>query len=110
PSLPLLRDECGYEELTFAPELIWNYNPKHYDITLTCSYPFTNWILRRPGISGPRPPHVFVTQNGEWPALASRSPGSKSEYRFFGCDGLVCINPDFFERNKEYWNCRLIPN
>jgi glycosyltransferase involved in cell wall biosynthesis len=41
--------------------------------------------------------------------LAKRS-GNKSEYRFFGCDGLVCINPDFFERNKDTWNCRLIPN
>jgi glycosyltransferase involved in cell wall biosynthesis len=53
--------------------------------------------------------HVFVTQNGDWPALAKRS-GHKSEYRFFGCDGLVCINPDYFERNKDLWNCRLIPN
>jgi glycosyltransferase involved in cell wall biosynthesis len=34
----------------------------------------------------------------------------ESEFRFFGCDGLICINPDFFERNKDRWNCRLIPN
>jgi glycosyltransferase involved in cell wall biosynthesis len=53
--------------------------------------------------------HVFVTQNDDWPSFAKRS-GSKSEYRFFGCDGLVCINPDYFERNKDVWNCRLIPN
>jgi glycosyltransferase involved in cell wall biosynthesis len=60
-------------------------------------------------MKGSRPPHVFVTQNGDWPPFAKRS-GDKSEYRFFGCDGLVCINPDFFERNKNAWNCRLIPN
>ncbi len=110
PNVPLFRDECGYEELTFVPELIWNYNPRHYDITLTCSYPFTNWILRRPELRGSRPPHIFVTQNGDWPAFASRSTSNASEYRFFSCDGLVCINPEFFDRNKDYWNCRLIPN
>jgi len=60
-------------------------------------------------LRGSRPPHIFVTQNGDWPAFAKQSE-SKSEYRFFGCDGLVCINPDYFERNKDAWNCRLIPN
>ena len=60
-------------------------------------------------LNGSRPLHVFVTQNGDWPSFAKRS-GKKSEYRFFGCDGLVCINPDYFERNKDSWNCRLIPN
>ncbi len=110
PSLPTLRDECGYEELTFTPSLSLKYRPTCYDITVTCSYPFTNWILRRPVLHGFRPRHIFVTQNGDFPATASQSGGRKSEYRFFGCDGLVCINPDFFERNKHYWNCRLIPN
>jgi glycosyltransferase involved in cell wall biosynthesis len=62
-------------------------------------------MLRRPAFGGSRPPHVFVTQNGDWPALANNS-----EYRFFGCEGLVCTNPDFYERNKARWNCRLIPN
>jgi glycosyltransferase involved in cell wall biosynthesis len=109
PFFPVLRNECCYEELTFLAPLAWRYRPKDYDITVTCSYPFTNWLLRKPMLGGPRPPHVFVTQNGDWPALAKRS-GEKSEYRFFGCDGLVCINPDFFERNKDAWNCRLIPN
>jgi glycosyltransferase involved in cell wall biosynthesis len=109
PFLPLLRNECCYEELTFVPSLAWRYLPEDYDITVTCSYPFTNWVLRRPVLKGSRPLHVFVTENGDWPALAKRS-GNKSEYRFFGCDGLVCINPDYFERNKDAWNCRLIPN
>ena len=109
PFFPVLRNDCCYEELTFVPSLAWRYRPKDYDITVTCSYPFTNWLLRRAVLRGSRPPHVFVTQNGDWPAFAKRA-GDKSEYRFFGCDGLVCTNPDFFERNKEAWNCRLIPN
>jgi glycosyltransferase involved in cell wall biosynthesis len=109
PFLPVLRNECCYEELTFVPSLAWRYRPRDYDITVTCSYPFTNWVLRRPVLKGSRPLHVFVTQNGDWPSVTKRS-SNKSEYRFFGCDGLVCINPDYFERNKNTWNCRLIPN
>lgn len=109
PFLPLLRNECCYEDLTFVPSLAWRFRPEDYDITVTCSYPFTNWVLRRPVVKGSRPLHVFVTQNGDWPPFAKRS-GGISEYRFFGCDGLVCINPDYFERNKDLWNCRLIPN
>ena len=109
PFLPILRNDCSYEELTFIPSLTWRYRPKDYDITVTCSYPFTNWVLRRPVINGSRPLHVFVTQNGDWPSLAKQS-GDKSEYRFFDCEGLVCINPDYFERNRDHWNCRLIPN
>ena len=77
---------------------------------MTCSYPFTNWALRRPTRSARRPRHVFVTQNGDWPAYVRHSAERQSEYRFFDCDGLICINPDFFDRNKAAWNCRLIPN
>jgi len=105
PALPALRDECAYEELTFVPGLLRHYCPADFDITVTCSYPYTNWILRRPTLRGPRPPHVFVTQNGDWPASANGS-----EARFFGCDGLVCTNPDFYERNRHRWRCQLIPN
>ena len=105
PSIPMLRDECAYEELTFVPGLLRCYQPTEYDVTITCSYPFTNWILRRPTLRRTRPHHVFVTQNGDWPALANNS-----EYRFFQCDGLICTNPDFYERNKQRWRCRLIPN
>jgi glycosyltransferase involved in cell wall biosynthesis len=103
PSLPVLRNDTAYEELTYAPSLLRRYTPSDYDITLTCGYPFTNWILRRGGSR--RPPHVFITQNGDWPATSN-----DSEYRFFGCEGLVCTNPDFYERNKARWRCRLIPN
>jgi glycosyltransferase involved in cell wall biosynthesis len=105
PFFPILRNEYCYEELTFVPSLAWRYRPQDYDVTVTCGYPFTNWLLRRPVLRGLRPLHVFVTQNGDWPAVARNA-----EYRFFGCDGLVCINPDFLERNIGSWNCRLIPN
>jgi glycosyltransferase involved in cell wall biosynthesis len=105
PSIPGLRDECAYEELTFVPNFLLRYRPSDYDITIGCSYPFSNWALRRPVIGGVRPPHVYVTENGDWPALVRNS-----EYRFFGCEGLVCTNPEFYERNKSRWRCRLIPN
>ena len=105
PSFPPLRNEYTYEELSFVPELLARYHPRDYDVTLTCSYPFTNWLLRRPTLRGPRPPHVFVTENGDWPATANNA-----EYRFFGCEGLICTNPDFYERNRTRWRCQLIPN
>src|SRR5258708_14083131 len=110
PTLPVLRSEYCYEELTSVPQFLYRYRPAEYDITVTCSYPFTNWMLRRLVLRGARPPHVFVTHNGDWPAYASQSGARQSEYRFFGCEGLICINPDFFERNRQRWNCRLIPN
>ena len=104
PKMPLLRTEYMYEELTFAAALAFS-RWRDADVTVTCSYPYTNWVLRThlPGRS--RPAHVFVTQNGDWPAYNRRS-----EYRFFSCDGLVCINPLFFERNRDRWRCTLIPN
>ena len=105
PSLPALRNDTAYEEASFAPGLIARFQPANYDATVTCAYPFTNWALRRPSLRGRRPAHVFVTQNGDWPATSQRS-----EYRWFGCDGLVCTNPDYYERNRTRWPSALIPN
>jgi len=105
PAMPVLRNEFAYEEMTFVLALLRQYRPAEYDVTLTCGYPFTNWALRRPVWRGVRPAHVFVTENGDWPAYANNS-----EYRLFGCEGLVCTNPDFYERNKSRWRCRMIPN
>ena len=105
PSVPLLRGDTAYEEASFAPGLARRFRPADFDATITCSYPFTNWVLRRPRLGGKRPAHVFVTQNGDWPAITRTS-----EYRWFGCEGLVCTNPDFYERNKDRWNAALIPN
>ena len=105
PSVPLLRNDYAYEEMTFIPDLLRKYRPADYEVTLTCSYPFTNWALRRPALGRRRPAHVFVTENGDWPAYCNQS-----EYRFFGCEGLICTNPDFYERNRRRWVCQLIPN
>lgn len=105
PSLPIFRNETAWEDLTFFPGLLRRFRPGDYDVTLTCSYPFTQWALRRPTAAGPRPRHVFVTQNGDWAARSQRS-----EYKFFHCDGLVCTNPDYFENNRARWRSALIPN
>lgn len=105
PKFPPLRSEYAYEELTFVPGLFHAYDPREYDVTLTCSYPFCNWLLRRGSWRAARPAHVYVTQNGDWPCHAAHR-----EYRFFHCDGLVCTNPDYFDRNRARWPCALIPN
>lgn len=105
PQIPMLRNESSWEELTFAPGLLRAYRPYDFDLTVTCGFPFTNMILRRPVLRGRRPAHVFVTQNGDWPAVATNS-----EYRLFGCDGLVCINPDYQARNRARYRTALIPN
>ena len=100
PSLPYLRDHYGYEELSFAPGLYRAVQQRTFDITVTCGYPYTNWVLR-----SQRARHVFVTQNGDW-MLRSR----KWEYRFFDCDGLVCTNPDYFDAHRGRWPSVLIAN
>jgi glycosyltransferase involved in cell wall biosynthesis len=105
PRIPPLRNEYRYEELTFMPGLVKTYRPSSADVTLTCSYPFVNWYLSRWPKASRRPKHVFVTQNGDWPAYSD-----DHEYRFFSCDGLVCTNPDYFERNRHRWTSTLIPN
>jgi|tagenome__1003787_1003787.scaffolds.fasta_scaffold20989911_9 glycosyltransferase involved in cell wall biosynthesis len=105
PALPALRNEAAWEEASFTPALLAKYHPADFDITVTCAYPFTNWALRRPVIGRARPRHVFITQNGDWPAYSDRA-----EFRLFGCDGLVCTNPDYFARNRERHRSVLIPN
>lgn len=104
PKFAPVRSETAWEELSFVPGLLNIYRPSDYDVTVTCAYPFTNWALRRPARGG-RPKHVFVTQNGDWPAYANNA-----EYRWFDCDGLICINPDYFDRNSAKYRCALIPN
>lgn len=105
PTVPILRSDYIYEELTFVPNLLCRYKPNEYDLTVTCSFPFTNFALRRPTLFAKKPLHVFVTQNGDWPAYSR-----KSEYRLFGCDGLVCTNLEYYGRNQANWNSCLIPN
>ena len=104
PKIPFLRHEFMDEELTFAARLAALPAVGKADVTLTCSYPYVNWALRRPR-RGKRPAHVFVTQNGDWAAQQSGP-----EPRFFSCEGLICTNPLYFERNREKWPSTLIPN
>jgi glycosyltransferase involved in cell wall biosynthesis len=103
PTLPPFRSETAWEDATFAFNLMRRVPLQHYDASVTCSFPFTHWALRRNGGRGPA--HVFVTQNGDWPAVSDRA-----EFRTFSCDGLVCTNPDYADRNRARWNCALIPN
>ena len=107
PRLPVLRSEYCYEEFTFTTRLLANrqFRPRAFDVAVHCSFPFTNWLLQflRRVASGPR--LVFVTQNGDWICRAE-----SREYRSFRCDGLVCTNPEFFERNRDQYHSVLIPN
>jgi glycosyltransferase involved in cell wall biosynthesis len=105
PTLPVLRSNYAYEELTWIPGLLLAYAPGDFDITVTCSFPFTNWALRSRLPGRRRPAHVYVTQNGDWPARSR-----DREFRLFGCDGLVCTNPDYYERNRSRWRSVLVPN
>ncbi len=103
PSLPVFRNETHWEDMFFATNMRRQIDLKTFDATVTCAFPFTHWALRKHGPGGPK--HFFVTQNGDWAAYSD-----KSEYSKFSCDGLVCTNPDYLERNADKWNCALIPN
>ena len=105
PKLPFLRHEFMYEDLVFAAGLAASGLVGKADVTMTCSYPYTSWALRRPRLRARRPAHVFVTQNGDWPAI-----GRTAEARLFDCEGLICTNPVYYERNRERWYATLIPN
>ena len=104
PRLPIFRSTYTYEEVTFIIGLLNKYNPKDYDVVVTCTYPFTNWFIQAFG-GKQRPAHIYVTQNGDYEVQANHR-----EYRFFSCDGLICTNPEYFERNKDQWESVLIPN
>lgn len=104
PALPGLRTAAGYEGLSAVPGELARYRPGDHDVTVTCGYPFENWILRRPARGG-RPAHVWVTQNGDWPALSG-----EAEHRWFDCDVLLCTNPVYAARNDARWRCALVPN
>lgn len=105
PKFPPFRSEYIAEEATWVLNYLPHYRSSDADITVSCSYPFVNWLLTRWPPFGKHPPHVFVTQNGDW------APHSdKSEYALFRCEGLVCTNPQYYERNRDRWPSVLIPN
>ena len=106
PSIPFFRNEYAYEELTFT----WNlrrsgcYRPDTFDATISCTFPHVHMFLNRRKRHD-RPLNIFVTQNGDWMCRAKHR-----EYRLFDCDGLVCINPEYYEQNKDNYPTVLIPN
>ena len=107
PKLPVFRSECHYEEATFVRNL-WRekaFDPFVFDAVIHCTYPFVNWYVQRAQKKNPDLKSLFVTQNGDWMCRSD-----DREYRFFKCDGLVTINPDYFEANQDRYNTRLIPN
>lgn len=103
PKFPPMRSETAWEDATFAAGIFSRLNLAGYDASITCSFPFTNWALRKGGSRAPA--HFFVTQNGDWPAFSD-----DAEFRFFHCDGLVCTNPDYYARNHQRWPSALVPN
>jgi glycosyltransferase involved in cell wall biosynthesis len=107
PCLPGFRTETYYEEFSYARQLARSrlYRPVDYDIVVHCTFPWVNWFLRRAGRKAPHPQLVYVTQNGDWPCHARQW-----EFRHFRCDGLVCTNPEYFERNRNAHRAVLIPN
>lgn len=103
PFFPPFRSETVWEDACFALGLRRAYRPKDFDVTVTCNFPFTHWVLRRGAAD--RPKHIYVTQNGNWPAISNAA-----EFRSFACDGLVCTNPDFEAETRDLWHTALIPN
>ncbi len=107
PKLPALRSENQYEELAFILSLAarGDYHPENFDAVVGCSFPWVNWFLRMTGGRGRGPKRVFVTQNGDY--MCARAD---AEARLFGCDGLICINPEQYARHRDRYLCELIPN
>lgn len=105
PKFPPLREDTTWEDLMFSLGLRFVATPKHFDVTMTSDFPFTQMALRARLPWTQRVPNVYVTHSGDWAAHANNA-----EFRFFTCDGLICINPDYYERNKDRWFSRMIPN
>jgi glycosyltransferase involved in cell wall biosynthesis/GT2 family glycosyltransferase len=105
PSLPTVRTHYEWEELSFAWNLAKVYEPARFDITVACSWPWVHWLLRSRKTAGYRAKHIFVTENGDHMVSARQR-----EYHFFNCDGLICTNHEYFERNKNRFPSTLIPN
>lgn len=107
PKLPCFRGETSYEEFTFTAGLAFRglYQSRRYDVVLGCSYPYLNWFARLARGRARHPLVIHVTQNGDWPCRRTNA-----EFRAFGCDGLVCINPEHHERHRGRYPSALIPN
>ena len=106
PHMPVLRNDCCYEEMSFIMSLIsrHTFRRRDFDAAIHCTFPCTNWFLRMAARKG-GPASVFVTQNGDWMCRAD-----SREFRTFRCSGLVCTNPEYFDRHQSRYPAALIPN
>src|SRR3954451_16765940 len=57
PKFPPFRSEYIYEEATWVINYMRRYCASAADITVTCSYPFVNWMLTRGSPFRRRPAH-----------------------------------------------------
>ncbi len=105
PEFPLFRNPEMWEELTFIPGLVRRVRKREFDITVTCTFPYVNLALRRWRNKPDSARHVWISENGVWPV-----EHHTGEARWFGCDSLVCINPEYYEIGKDQYPTALIPN
>ena len=104
PRVPTLRNETGWEE----EHLCLGSSPSSDQGTLILSRPA---CIHLPIGRSAVPRLVlgdlkgFSLRKRDWPPYSN-----DAEFRFFDCDGLVCTNPDYFERNRHRYKCDLIPN
>ena len=106
PRIPTLRNAMAWEEICFAARMRFTrrFRPSQFDMVIGCSYPWINWAVHSQ-FRGTRPKYVHVTQNGDWPVWAGRR-----EYRFFRCDGVICVSPEHFEHCRGRFPSALIGN
>jgi glycosyltransferase involved in cell wall biosynthesis len=106
PRLPAFRHFMAWEEFFFAMSMraSGQFRPSQFDLAIGCSYPWVPWVVRGLPFRR-RPKFVFVTQNGDWPVHAGNR-----EYRFFGCDGLVCVSPEHEARCRGRFPKTIIGN
>lgn len=106
PGIPMARDPEMWEELTFIPGMLRRLRKRDFDITVTCTFPYVNLALRRWRRRSNAARHVWISENGIWPLLHDTG-----EARWFGCDAVVCINPEYRAAAIERgYQATLIPN
>ena len=105
PKLPFFRHEFMYEELTFAAGLAMHSGCRtsgpNNDLQLSLHELGVAPSALRKGCAS------AYFRNPER-RLGGRRPGL--EPRSFSCDGLICTNPLYYERNRAALASTLIPN
>lgn len=104
-----LSDLC--REAAFARQLSKVLGDGRFDATIACTFPMVHLACRRHS-RREGSAHVWVTQTGDWPARARHETSRlrAAHYGLFDCDGLVCVNPEHYEANRNNYRAALIPN